>query len=129
MRFASRLPVAAAACAMLSLSACAPDALDNLQATGFNAYLNTLQNECENFRIGSHDLHNWLQYNGGLPRDKYDYWLDQTSRLYYRQITMEAYRSGVETFLGSGPDDAASLDCIERHLPADRPAQKGLLLP
>jgi hypothetical protein len=111
------------------LSACAPDAIDNLHATGFNAYLNTLQADCKDFRIGTHDVHAWLQYNGGMPRDRYDYWLDQTSRLYYRQITFEVYRSGIETFLGSGPQNAASFDCMAAHLPADRPAQKGLLLP
>ncbi|WP_432260483.1 hypothetical protein [Cupriavidus sp. TMH.W2] len=110
--------VAAASVAMLA--GCAPDSVRNIEARGFNAYLDSLKTACPNMVVGSSNISDWLRTNGGNGDDNYVYWLDQTSRLYYRRISAAQYRDSVSAALG-GKSDARALDCIVRHLPADRP--------
>jgi hypothetical protein len=111
-------PLIAAALAVAALGGCAPDAMRNYQATGFNGYLDTLKRACPNMRIGSNDIGQWLQYGGGT--DNYSYWLDMTSRMYYRRITVAEYRTSVAAQLGGGPADAGAFACIIENLPAQR---------
>ena len=103
---------------MSSLEACAPDAVRNYAATGFNGYLDSLKSACPNLRIGGNDIGQWLRYGSG--ESDYLYWLDMTSRLYYSRVSADQYRSAVEGQLGSGSSNSASFDCIVRNLPAQR---------
>ena len=110
------------------LSACAPEAFDNLQAKGFDAYLNTLQAKCHPLQIGSTNLADGLSDSNRQGGNQFDYWLDQTSRLYYKRISPTDYRSSVEGMLGNGTYNDQSFTCILLNLPADRPdAPQGLL--
>ena len=114
--FSIRMALTAGCCAALAIVAgCAPDAMSNYQATGFNGYLNTLKTACPNLRIGDNDIGLWLQYGG--VTDNYTYWLDMTSQLYYRRISPAAYRTAVGAQLGPATINAASFDCILRNLP------------
>ncbi|MBB3015436.1 hypothetical protein FHX62_004121 [Cupriavidus alkaliphilus] len=114
------LRLAAAAVSAAMLAACAPDSVRNLEARGFNAYLDSLQAACPNMVVGSSNISEWLRTSGSRDDDNYVYWLDQTSRLYYRRISPAQYRASVSAALG-GKSDARALDCIVRNLPADRP--------
>ena len=77
---------ALALAALASMAGCAPDAIRSAQATGFNGYVNTLKTACPNIQIGASNVGLWLQYGGGTTND-YDYWLDMTSKLYYRRVS------------------------------------------
>ena len=44
-----------------------------------------------------------------------DYWLDQTSRLYYRRISPAQYRESLNAFFGAGND--GTIDCLVNNLP------------
>jgi hypothetical protein len=101
------------------LAACAPDAVQNYDATGFNGYLRKLQSACPNLQIGNSDIGLWLEYHA--VTDNYDYWLDMTSKLYYNRISPAQYRDGVTGQLGPGSFNARSFDCIIGNLPAERP--------
>ena len=107
-----------AAAAFVGLGGCAPDAMQNYQATGFNGYLNSLKTACPNLQIGANDIGLWLQYGG--VTDNYTYWLDMTSRLYYGRIGPATYRSAVTGQLGPGSANDAAFDCIIRNLPEKR---------
>ncbi|WP_434475908.1 hypothetical protein [Cupriavidus taiwanensis] len=102
------------------LAACAPDSVRNIEARGFNAYLDSLQAACPNMVVGSSNISEWLRTSGSRDDDNYVYWLDQTSRLYYRRISAAQYRDSVSAALG-GKSDSRALDCIVRNLPAERP--------
>ena len=104
--------------AFVALGGCAPDAMRNYQATGFNGYLNSLKTACPNLQIGANDIGLSLQYGG--VNENYNYWLDMTSRLYYGRIAPAEYRSAVGAQLGAGSSNAASFDCIIRNLPTQR---------
>ena len=117
--YARRMALTAGWCAGLAIvTGCAPDAMRNYQATGFNGYLNTLKTACPNLQIGANDIGLWLQYGG--VTDNYNYWLDMTSRLYYRRIGSAEYQSAVAAQLGDGSSNAGAFDCIIRNLPEQR---------
>jgi hypothetical protein len=115
------LLAAAGACA---LAACAPDAVTNIRATGFNAFLNQIATSCKPLLIGSRDIGYAIQHESTGNDDKYNYFLDLTSQLYYGRTSPEAYRSGISGFLGGGSDTNRSLDCIMSNLATAR-AQTG----
>jgi hypothetical protein len=101
----------------IAVAGCAPDALTNRDATGFNAYLQTVATSCRPLMIGSNDVGEWLRYpNSSDPN--YLYFLDMTSRLYYGTVQRDAYRDGITGFLGPGTSNATSFACIFRNLPA-----------
>ncbi|MFJ4292403.1 hypothetical protein ACIP1U_21865 [Cupriavidus sp. NPDC089707] len=110
----------AAAAAVALLAGCAPDSVRNVQAKGFNAYLDSLKTACPNMVMGSSNISDWLRSSGDRADDNYVYWLDQTSRLYYQRISVKQYRDSISAALG-GRSDAPALDCIVRNLPPDRP--------
>jgi hypothetical protein len=103
------------------VAGCAPDAVRTVDATGFNAYLDHLRTACPNLRIGANDISAWLRTSASTNDDDYVYWLDQTSRLYYRRITAAQYRSSVLGGLGGNWSDGPAVDCIVRQLPPNRP--------
>jgi hypothetical protein len=97
----------------LLLAACAPEANTNRVADGFNGYVNQVQRACAPVQLGRYQLANPLMGGGG--DGSYDYWLDQTSRLYYRRITPAQYRESLNAFFGAG--NGATIDCILSNLP------------
>ncbi|HEY3178588.1 MAG TPA: hypothetical protein VGL25_06885 [Casimicrobiaceae bacterium] len=108
------------AVALTVLAGCAPDAVRNYAATGFNGYLDSLKTACPNLQIGNNEIGLWLQYSAA--NDNYNYWLDMTSKLYYNRISPNEYQSSVSAQLGDGSSNARSFDCIIRNLPAQRPS-------
>ncbi len=98
---------------MFVLSGCAPDALNNRQATGFNAFLKTIQVDCSPLLLGGQEMSSALQTGAG--DNNYVYFLDQTSKLYYRTIGPGGYRESLTAFFGPGYDRA--INCILAKLP------------
>jgi len=95
---------------------CAPDAMNNRQATGYNAFLNTIATSCNPLMLGDANVSEWIQ-NGGANNFNYSYFLDMTSKLYYGNISPAAYRDGITGFLGPSTRNEASFACIFRNLP------------
>ena len=104
----------AALCGAL-VAACAPDAVNNRAATGFNAFVNQVQRACAPVQLGRYQLGNPLM--GGVGDGSYDFWLDQTSRLYYHRIGSAKYRESLTAFFGAGND--ATISCIIAQLPRE----------
>lgn len=101
------------AVAVTAVVGCAPDAIDNRAATGFNGYVNLVSRVCAPIQLGRYQLANPLM--GGAGNNSYDYWLDQTSRLYYRRISGAQYRESLNAFFGAGND--GTIDCLVNNLP------------
>jgi hypothetical protein len=92
---------------------CAPEANTNRAATGLNGYVNLVSRVCAPIQLGRYQLANPLM--GGAGNNSYDYWLDQTSRLYYRRISPAQYRESLNGFFGAGND--GTIDCLLSNLP------------
>ena len=107
--------------AMAALAACAPDAVTNKYATGFNAYVDQIAVACKPLMIGQYDMSYRLTHQG-VYGDDFDYFFDATSQLYYQRKTPADYRSAINGFFGAGTTTDGSIDCIIGNLPADRPA-------
>jgi hypothetical protein len=105
----------------IAAAGCAPDALNNRQATGFNAYLDTIATNCRPLMIGGSNIAEWLRTPGSNDPN-YMYFLDMTSRLYYGDVSRDTYRDGITGFLGPGSTNAQSFACIFRNLPAQPPS-------
>ena len=115
MSATSRVATAVLALALVA-GGCAPDSVTNVQATGYNAYLNTIATSCNPLMLGDANVSEWIRY-GGANDFNYSYFLDMTSKLYYGNISADAYRSGITGFLGPGTGNEASFACIFRNLP------------
>jgi hypothetical protein len=113
-----RAPMVVAAIA--ALAACAPDAVTNRYATGFNAYIDQIASACKPLMVGSYDMTYQLQ-NKGLGDNQVNFFFDVTSQLYYQRSTPADYRSAINGFFGGGSTTDRSIDCIIANLPADRP--------
>lgn len=101
-----------------SLTACAPDAWQNVRAVEFNRYLDRVQAECQPLWIGPLLLRSMPPVDGmGI----YDPWLDATSRLFYGRISPAEYSSFVNG-QWPGSTTAASVQCLLARLPAKRPS-------
>ena len=109
-----------AACVVVVLgiaaAGCAPDSVTNAQATGYNAYLNTIATSCNPLMLGDDNVSEWIQ-NNGTNNFNYSYFLDMTSKLYYGNISQAAYRDGIIAFLGPSTRNDASFARIFRNLP------------
>ena len=118
---AATLVSAALATAVASfVGGCAPDAYRSAQATGFNAYIQKLGQVCRPLQVGDQDLSRKIleQANGD---DNYVYFIDNTSRLYYNQLSPASYRQALVGFFGAGTYNDVSFNCIFNSLPFDRP--------
>ena len=108
------------ACAAVALagivSACAPDSWSSVKATGFNGFLKMIQVQCSPLLLGGQDMSWALQ--SGAGDNNYNYFLDQTSKLYYQQIGTGGYKESLTAFFGAGYDRA--IECIIAKLPAER---------
>lgn len=103
----------AAALAACSLAACAPDAWTNKEATGLNAFINEIAVVCAPLEVGpmvvtrNFDPPDYAQGH-------YDAWFDETSRLYYKRITAEAYVENISN-LGPFPGTIRAAKCVAAH--------------
>jgi len=100
----------------LLLSGCATDSWSNVQATGFNGFLKTIQVQCSPLLLGRQEMSSALQ--AGAGDDNYNYFLDQTSKLYYQKIGPGGYSESLTAFFGTGYDRA--INCVIAKLPAAR---------
>jgi len=124
-RTARALPLAASMAALaLLLAGCAPDAWQNRRATGFNAYLDTVQSQCQPLWIGSMHLQRFDASAATGQDSNYAALLDSASRLYYGRIGAADFRNSVQALAGSSTDarTTRSIDCMIAKLPADRPS-------
>lgn len=97
------------------LGGCAPDAVDNLKATGFDGFLNRVSVDCAPLVVGSQVVTaNYTAPDYAL--DLYDQWFDATSRLYYKRITPPAYLNEINNFFGDARTQA-SAQCLVSKLP------------
>src|SRR5215471_17979037 len=85
-----------------ALGGCAPDAVTNKYAIGFNAYLDQIAAACKPLMIGQYDMTYRLQQKG-IYGDDFNYFFDATSRLYYQSMTPADYKSAINGFFGAGP--------------------------
>ena len=99
---------AALAAFLLLTAACAPDAVNNRAATGFDGFVDRVSRVCAPVQLGQYQLGNPLM--GGAGGNSYDFWLDQTSKLYYRTISAAQYRESLNAFFGAGND--GTIACI-----------------
>jgi hypothetical protein len=95
----------------------APDTISNIDADQFNAFLNTIQAQCQPLQVG--DL-NLSEIPPLMNTDSYAPWLDNTSRLFYGRITPAQYKASFLSY-GTDPTTTQSIDCIIAKLPAKRP--------
>jgi hypothetical protein len=110
-----RKPVALVLALLLPvIGGCASDSVTNRQATGYNAFLDTIARECNPLQIGRYQMSQMIQRNA--IDDDYIYFIDQTSRLYYGTISPAAYRSSIDGFFLGGSTGVA-IDCIVSKLP------------
>lgn len=99
--------------ATLALCACAPDSLNNRAATGFDGFINQISKACAPLQYGRYQFADPLM--GAVGGNSYTYWLDQTSKLYYRRIGSDTYAESLNAFFGAGNQD--SISCTLRYLP------------
>jgi hypothetical protein len=111
--YAMNIRLAALAAIVSFAAGCAPDAYNNRAATGFNGFVDQVSRACAPVQLGRYQLGNPLM--GGAGGNSYDYWLDQTSRLYYRTISPAQYRESLNAFFGAGND--GTIDCILGNVP------------
>jgi hypothetical protein len=97
------------------LAGCAPDQFSNYQATGFNAFVDKAAVECAPLYVGpmvitkNYDPPNYAT-------GQYGVWLDQTSNLYYKRQSPEAYLQNIGN-LFPGERNTASAQCLVSKLP------------
>jgi hypothetical protein len=117
-----RIPsVALALAAALGTTACAPDAWQNVRATQFNAYLDTVAAQCQPLWFGNTVVRNFNDSSSGMGPGEFDQLLDLSSRLFYGRISPADFSNAVQsTWLGER--SARSAQCMIAKLPAERPA-------
>jgi hypothetical protein len=97
------------------LAGCAPDAWQNVKATGFNGFVNQMTVDCAPLVVGSQVITaNYEAPNYAL--DLYDQWFDATSRLYYKKITPQTYLNDIYNYFGDARTQA-SAQCLVSKLP------------
>jgi hypothetical protein len=95
------------------IAGCAPDVMNNRAATSLDAFVNQVQRACAPVQLGRYQFYDPLMGGGG--DGSYDYWLDQTSRLYYRRISPAQYSESLNAFFGAG--NGGTIACIVGNLP------------
>ncbi len=119
---ATRLALAIAIVA--TTAACAPDAMRSREATGFNAYIQKIGQVCHPLQIGDQDITRYI-LEQATGENNYIYFIDNTSRLYYNQLSPASYRQALVGFFGAGTYNEQSFNCIFNNLPPNRPNAPG----
>ena len=107
-----RMRIAALILALV-VAACAPEAMNNRAATGFDGFINQISRACAPLQYGQYQFADPLM--GAVGGNSYDYWFDQTSKLYYRRIGSDAYAESLNAFFG--PGNQGSINCTLKYLP------------
>lgn len=105
-----------------ALAGCAPDQFSNYKATGFNGFINTASVQCAPLQVGPMVI--TANYNApNYASAQYGVWLDQTSNLYYKRISPEAYIENINN-LFPGERTARATQCLVSQLPppGERPS-------
>jgi hypothetical protein len=118
---------AAVILALACTAGCAPDAWQNTRASGLNAYLSTVETQCQPLWFGNMRLRRFDSSDAGDRQSDFTSLLDTTSRLYYGRITPAQFREGVQSLAmtSSDPRTNQTIDCMIRTLPASRPSGPG----
>jgi hypothetical protein len=89
------------------------------ERAGYEAFLNTIAEECKPLMIGSDNLGQAIIFNGvgGADPDHYHKFLSQTKGLYYGSTPPTIYRNSLTAVLGGGPYNDRSFECIVAHVP------------
>lgn len=116
--------LAAFSTALALLAGCAPDAWTNVRATGFNAYLDAVQAECQPLWIGNMYLPRIDPSAVPGQESRYTEFLDISSRFYSGRMSPADFRSAVQSLGGASGDPRTdrSIDCMIAKRPANRPA-------
>ena len=94
---------------------CAPEAWQNVKATGFDGFLNQVAVDCAPLVVGSQVI--TVNYQApNYAADLYDQWFDATSRLYYQKTTVQAYLNDIYNYFGDARTQA-SAQCLVSKLP------------
>jgi len=97
------------------LAGCAPDAWQNVKATGFNAFVDQVAVECAPLHAGPQVI--TVNYSPpNYATDLYDQWFDATSRLYYKKSTSQTYLNDINNYFGDARTQA-SAQCVVSKLP------------
>lgn len=105
------LSLAALSAALLGMAGCAGDlvAPDSVvEKPGVEAFYNQIANACGHHSLGNQPLNYLINISDG---DDNDYFLDETSKLYYGRIDRDTYTTDMNGFF---PTDAntPALSCI-----------------
>ena len=118
----ARIALAMLATASLFTGGCAPDAMTpRTEQAGYDGFLNLVATKCKPLMLGEHNISNEILYHEGLYDNQYDYFIDITSRVYYGQTSVAAYRGAVQSFFGEDPRTNRGIDCIVSNLPSAPP--------
>jgi hypothetical protein len=104
------------------LAGCAADQFSNYKATGFNGFVDMASEQCAPLQVGPMVItRNYQAPNYATAQ--YGVWLDQTSSLYYKRITPEAYIENINN-LFPGERTARATQCLVSKLPppGERPS-------
>lgn len=105
----------------LGVTACAPDAWQNVRAPQFNAWLDTVAAECQPLWFGNRVVRDFNEASGQMDPGDMDQLLDLSSRLFYGRISPADFSNAVQsTWLGDRT--ARSAQCMIAKLPAERPS-------
>ncbi len=98
-----------------ALAGCAPDQLSNYKATGFNGFVDMASVQCAPLQVGPMVITpNYQPPN--YASAQFGVWVDQTSSLYYKRITPEAYIENISN-LFPGERTAVATRCLVSKLP------------
>ena len=106
-------------CMALLISGCgtqgfAPDAL--VENPGAEAFLTQVGKACGDINLGAATIAYRLQSQDDV------YFVDETTKLWYGDISRTQYRDDISAFYPAG-DSPRAVDCVLRQLPAE-PAQR-----
>jgi hypothetical protein len=120
----SRSRIATVAVAAL-VAGCAPD--EFRPSPGFDGFLDLIGQECYPDTIGPTLVRQWAQGYG--PGGGGAGFMDATSSLYYGKMSPATYRASITAFTDNGAATNKAIDCVIRHLPANRPGAPGTGVP
>lgn len=106
---------------------CAPDAWQNVRATGLNDWLDTVQSQCQPLWVGNMYLPRIDASAVPGQESRYTEFLDIASRFYYGRLSPAEFRNGVQSLGGASGDPRTnnSIDCMIAKRPTDRPTSPG----
>lgn len=105
----------AGAAAAAAIAGCAPDQFSNYRATGFNGFVDQSTVDCAPLVVGPMAIKRYDDPPNNVA-GQYGAWLDQTSNLYYKRETPEAYLQNFDN-LFPGADSAKSARWLVSKLP------------